>query len=275
MVPTEAGERMEGQVHPLPPMRSFLFALVALLPLGASAQIIRSTPARPAQLPQSTVEMRYRYLPAFGTPTTTSGRSGNRTMQGNQSGWNDDGLLGGTDPIYAIEFGERDDKPCYIKTFAIGPGVTDDDPSNIVRTDELDLCGSRGPTSQSLRRVGPASAPFGNVRPALRGLGICSNDRSGDNYRIKGVRTRTGQVRETGDGSVTTGALASFERPNCREWEPLRTCPAGEVVVSLRVHYQLDSAGAVAEITGIAPRCAAIEHEPLPQGGDTCGPGHC
>lgn len=243
-------------------MRFLVLALV-LFAADASAQILR--PATPIALPSSDddePEMVWRYRPSGGTALPVSGRTSSRVLSG--TAWN--GLNGG--PIYAIEMGERNDRPCYLKVFYTRQNA------QYRESEEFEVCAGSGPTSSSRRRIGAATPAPGTSRvPALRGLQVCSNDRNGSNYRVKGLRVRMGRSHETGSGSVSNDPSGNddFARSNCRDWEQLRMCPAGQVIVALDVHYSLG--GGQGAITGLAPRCGGPVEEEIES--SECGPGHC
>jgi len=175
-------------------------------------------------------------------------------------------------PLYAVEMGERDDVPCFIKVY-FWPI-----PEQGRESEVSDGC-YNGPTSRSLERVG---YPTSQVRPrsmkALRGLQVCSNDRNGDNYRVKGLRVFAARLTDvdTGDsGRVAVRANQSaddvFERNHCRKWEQRRICPSGQMMVDIEIHYGHEAGPSTPgdergqtylhtrrEITGLAPICAAM-----------------
>lgn len=159
--------------------------------------------------------MVWRYSPYGGTTAGLSGRSGNRSVLANEYR----GLKGGV--IYAIEMGERNDKPCYLKIFYSRQNA------EFRESKEFDVCGSSGPTARSTERIGAATPAQGTQIPALRSLRVCSNDRNGDNYRVKGLRLGRARVTESGEGSVQalSGNDHMFSRTNCNEWEQTRACP--------------------------------------------------
>lgn len=224
---------------------AFAFALALAAP-AASAQIMSAGPLRPATASppaDDAPQVVYRFQPSWGTPRGISGRSGSHVKEGRA-----DHRWSSTSPLFRIEMGEKSDKPCMIRMFwSWHTGHND--------SDVFESC-SGSATSRSKRRVGASSVPQGSPRAAIRGLQVCSNNRNGSQYRVKGLRVWMATVTETGDGVVTNGGREEFERANCRRWETRRMCPAGEVVVSLDVHYQQNANGPE-EITGLAPRCAA------------------
>lgn len=205
--------------------------------------------------------MVWRYRPSGGTSAGLSGRTGNRSVLGRAH----DGLGGG--PIYAIEMGERNDKPCYMKVFYSWQNA------QYRASKEFDVCGSAGPTSSSRERIGAATPAQGTRVPALRSLRVCSNDRNGANYRVKGLRLGRARVTESGEGSVQAlpGNDYLFSRSNCREWEQTRTCPANQVIIAIDVHYTLENGRGA--ISGLTPHCGAPSHEEMQS--DTCRPGGC
>ncbi|MEM1056340.1 MAG: hypothetical protein AAGI52_12515 [Bacteroidota bacterium] len=244
----------------------FLAALTFLLTADAWAQRPRPTGTlRPATLPvpqEDEPEMVWRYSPTYGEPTAVSGRPSSRVHEGEGFG----GLNGG--PIYAIEMGEKNDRPCYLRVFYTRQNA------EYRESEDWEVCAGSGPTTSSRRRIGAATPAQGTSRvPALIGLQVCSNDRSGTNYRVKGLRVRMGRSNEVGQGSVRAVPSGNdeFERTNCRDWEQLRMCPSGQVIVGLDVHYNLRNGQGA--ITGLAPRCAASSLEEVSN--PECGPGHC
>lgn len=231
--------------------------LVALLLLLAS-EAFAQTPARrtgslsPATLSPSSEPPTARFYhesPPEGTPTAVSGRTADSVDHVNDQG---------RTPIYAIEMGERSDVPCHIQIFH----WSGEDRNHLTKT--MNRCSSSA-TSSSLQRIGYADSQVAPNRSlkALRGLQVCSNNRSGANYRVKGLRVFAARLTEVDNGDSGTltvqansSADAAFERPNCRRWEQVRTCPSGQMMIDVDVHYRMD--GSRREITGLAPRCARV-----------------
>jgi len=206
-------------------------------------------PATPPAQADPPTQRNYHRSPPEGTPTAVSGRTAASVDNINDSG---------RFPIYAIEMGERGDVPCYVKIYY----WTGEDRER--RSVASGGC-TGNPTSRSLQRIGYRDSqvtPNGSLK-AVRGLQVCSNGRSGDRYRVKGLRLLAARLTEVDTGDSGTVAVranssadASFERPNCQEWEQVRTCPAGQMMTDIDVHYRMD--GSRREITGLAPRCATM-----------------
>ena len=108
--------------------------------------------------------------------------------------------------LQTVEFGERGDKPCYLKaTFLRASGS-----GTITRT--LDECGNRGPTSRSRVTIGTvssSSAPTG-----IYGIQACITD----NQRMKGLRLERKNILFASNGLASSGQEyreLEMKRTNC------------------------------------------------------------
>lgn len=252
LVPFASGGRicLCPTLRPSQVMRVSLFflALLALAPLGAFAQ----TP----QL--------------IGSPALASGWSG--------SGHDATEDLVAPGILQAIEMGERNDDPCFLRaTFARPVGTNQSEA--ITRT--LDLCGSNGPTSRSLKRVGSYSA-LNSGPSGIRALVACGNGNS-RNPKMKGIRLAVYDIQ--GEGSDTGSKFShglSFERPNseaCQYFSASSSRPQGQVscenedefITGLRIGINTKSNS----IASLRPFCRRVEipapPAPAAPGGVTAG----
>lgn len=184
----------------------------------------------------------YRPTGSFSTSSVSgSAASSLRVIQGRPN-----------EVLYGIEFGERSDEPCYVRTFWWRAQNGRD--AVQTRTQTWDACnGSAG----SLRYVGVAQSQIEGTSDALRGvesIRVCTNGRSGNNLKVKGAALRA-TTAPNGQQQHNT----SFDRSNCRDWAPSSrgTCASGRHATGLEVHH--NTVGGRASITGIALRCKAIQ----------------
>lgn len=102
---------------------------------------------------------------------------------------------------------------------------------------------------------------------ALKGIGICQRD---GNDKMKGISVR-GVTLRRGSNRMNTRPVQdaddawiedTFQRPNCNDWQPTRSCANGEVVVGTRLFYEYtNGARKKAQIKGLAPICTRLTTE--------------
>ena len=245
-------------------MRVFSLALALLLAApAASAQLTTGPPSAatpatqtPPPEPPSDARMTYRYRIQDNSVRPVSGRtSGDDGVHLGR--WYGGQVAGQPSVIeqyalYEIRIAERGDRPCDIDVFGTRGTYTGS------TVHEGFGSGCRG-TARSRRSVGAPARPRGSPRAVIRGLQVCSNDRGGDRYRIKGLRVWMANAIESGDGQVVDvpGAPRQFARSNCRKWEQQRMCPGRQVMIGVRAYYKAGS------LTGLAPVCGRLTHEPV------------
>ncbi|MEO0559040.1 MAG: hypothetical protein AAF170_12740 [Bacteroidota bacterium] len=195
-----------------------------------------------APSPPSSSSPGYRPVGSFSTSSVT-GSSGTslQVIEGRPN-----------EVLYGIEFGERSDEACYIKTFWWRARNGRD--AVQTRTQTWNDCNG---SASSLRYVGVAQSQIEGTSDPLRGvesIRVCTNNRSGNNLKVKGAALRATTV-PNGHQQHNT----SFERSNCRTWAATSrgTCPDGRHATGLEVHH--NTVGGRASITGIALRCKTVQ----------------
>ena len=146
---------------------------------------------------------------------------------------------GGGDDEFAISritFGERGDRPCYIRT----------DKASIVEDaygpeDEIDECGPNGPVDRSI-----TWAPWGvaSTDTFIRQVQVCNSSSNQHPFRLKGIKVWGRRVEPDGrivDLAGDSNVDGKGERANCDgNWRLPSSCPVGHVAVRLEVHWRAD-----------------------------------
>ncbi|WP_412062686.1 hypothetical protein [Rubrivirga sp. IMCC45206] len=165
--------------------------------------------------------------------TATSGHSGTSLPETRRPG-NGAVLLG----MYVQE---ESDVPCAFLFFWYRNNDADVRQGHF--STEASRCGAvawTDPSGRLLPGVEVASityipdAEIGDIR-AVNAVEACVNR---DDDRIKGIRLSGAHIDE--DGRVTSDSSLSgeeFERTNCHDWRPERTCPSGEVAVGVELDF--------------------------------------
>ena len=158
-----------------------------------------------------------------------------------------------------ISSGERTERPCHLAlSFATLDGghvpVGEMDGNG----EAFDRCGPDGmrPGSRETVETGLAPDTFAT------GLTVCA----GHNDRIEGVRLRFTEF-DFGPvlGNLITGRTFSdqFTRPACvGRWRANADCPAGQVIVGVRVYYSREGGPEPHSIIGLRPTCRALTVRP-------------
>lgn len=150
--------------------------------------------------------------------------------------------------LFKMEFGERGDSPCYMKSYW---RELDDHTGTSTVTHTFDRC------PRSARSIKTVEVPLPSTGYAgVTALRVCNNSRS--NNRLKGVTFEsTGAFLAGLDDSVTvTTGGDRFRRTNCsRQSTTVSRCGAGEMVTGLDLRRKGN------DIVGIALRCAAPQAE--------------
>ncbi len=73
-------------------------------------------------------------------------------------------------------------------------------------------------------------------RRAIDGIRVCTNNRSGPNHEMKGLRAFFSQVGRNPSARVA-GGMQEKTYVNCRTWHDVRRCPAGKVARGLVIHH--------------------------------------
>jgi hypothetical protein len=82
---------------------------------------------------------------------------------------------------------------------------------------------------------------------------VCTQKAAPDEQRVRGVRL-WGSVVDT-DGKIKPkGEPVSFEFPDCKKWQPKKSCPKGTVAVGLKAHH----ADAAKGLLGIELSCQSV-----------------
>ncbi|MEQ9570228.1 MAG: hypothetical protein RLN75_08580, partial [Longimicrobiales bacterium] len=143
--------------------------------------------------------------------------------------------------LKSIQFGERNDRPCYLQAV-----FTTFDGGFNSGSRTFDRCnGSRG----DLRTVEIATSAS-NLQWAS-GIQVCQRRQ---NDRLKGIRLSGSRVDAQGTHH-DPAIQAVQERPNCNQWAQQAFCTQGSVVTEVEVHYRT-TGNRPAEITGLAVTCA-------------------
>jgi hypothetical protein len=163
--------------------------------------------------------------------------------------------------IYALEFGERGDEPCYLKAYWADAS----DGRNRIRTRTTEFNGCDG-VALSRKYIGVQTSLIEGTSETPRGihsLRIRTNDRNGTNLKVKAAYVEHSTVpykhfRES-DG---------FARPNARaRTDEESRCPVRQgFLTGLEIHHNTVQAPFFASgrrpereaITGIAVRCATF-----------------
>ncbi len=165
--------------------------------------------------------------------------------------------------IYAIEWSERGDDPCYFKIFTARlagsqPGTQPGTSRYTyeLKSKELQLAGGCPRNESSLKRIQyqQPNAPgwtTNGLPNFVSGIKMCGNDeRSSNREKLKGIALSATQVATDGR-FVNVGGELREERPNCRKWYAKVSCPAGQAAYGLQV---LGSSSA----KGIQLECAPL-----------------
>ena len=175
------------------------------------------------------------------TDRSVSGFSGDRTR-----------VLGEAADRGAIErlkFGERSDRPCYVRV-----EKADIVSNSIVSPhDELDICGSKGPTNGSMDYVPLLTTTHDTF---VHGVSVC-NSKTKNNTRLKGVKVYRTRIEDDGSFSQISNP-STLDRPNCDgNWRTPATCPFGSVATKLVAHIRDEGKNEI--LTGLALRCKEVE----------------
>lgn len=182
-------------------------------------------------------------------------------------------LPGNNSVFFGAEIAERSDAPCHLKAYFWRKPTPQADFEFVI--EEYSYCGSRGPTTSSMKYVGIGDShavqtsywsqdgisPYlGGTLHAARGLQVCDNDRNQNNIRMKGLKFFGATVDRDNNRSVQRDAALtnSEERNHCREWRTAQTCTGNQVMVGLDIHYRADGSGDPYSITALAPKCAPL-----------------
>ena len=176
-------------------------------------------------------------------PRGRSGGSGQNTV---------DHMGRGDFVLYGMEFGERSDTPCYLRTYWWNARNGRDNVQT--RTETFNGCNG---TPRSVRYVGPNHSEIEGTSEDLRmvtGLAVCNNSRRGPGRKLKGATLET----HAATGTRMWRETPSFERPNCssNHWGEMVSCSPGQVVVGLEIHR--NTLAGRASITGLAPQCRQL-----------------
>lgn len=172
---------------------------------------------------------------------TVSGFEGKRTR--------DIGEAATLAAIERLRFGERSDRPCYVRVEKADIVAN----KTLSKHDELDICGGNGPTDRSLEFVPTLSSGHDTF---LRGVSVC-NSKTGNSTRLKGVKTYLTRVEDDGSFSMISNPN-TLDRPNCdKNWRTPAMCPTGSVATKLVVHIRPDGKNEV--ITGLSLKCKKVE----------------
>ncbi|MEM0961657.1 MAG: hypothetical protein AAGK21_03815 [Bacteroidota bacterium] len=174
--------------------------------------------------------------------------------------------------LYGLSFQENSDDPCTISGDFWSRPDGGADAVQATRGAGSGADGSGAPFNcrgrGSSDRAVEASYPDPNVRAAIHGIQVCTNNRNDNNIKLKGVRIFTSALNRDGDLDIARDPAHAdeFERPNCREpWGRVQRCPVGQVATGVRVYYRADQDRRDQSITGLALRCQALEMtRPLP-----------
>ncbi|MCB1034242.1 MAG: S8 family serine peptidase [Acidobacteria bacterium] len=157
--------------------------------------------------------------------------------------------VGQNDTTYAVErlqFGERGDRPCFLKVesgHVGGPG------SGPVQVDTLDLCGGSGPTNRSLQYVPLLTTSHDTF---VHGVQVCTS-RTRNANRLKGVRVFQTKIHPDGTLERLSG-FRELDRTNCNgDWHPSTLCPTGWLASEVVVHSETVNGNR--SFTGLGLRC--------------------
>lgn len=143
---------------------------------------------------------------------------------------------------------ERSDKPCFVSA-----GWEDVNRSSTNSAVSKDLCGSKGPSSNTMLATYANTGGNAN-RVFVTGAQVCMN--KGDD-RVKGIHLRGQRINDAG-ALVNFGPDAQDSRTNCHQdhWKRWVNCPTGQVATAAIIHY---SAGNTPRSwTGIELRCRRV-----------------
>lgn len=116
---------------------------------------------------------------------------------------------------------------------------------DLVRLDALKVC---EPTvGQVWNRADLGSGEF------LTGVAVCTG-KNKDDIAVHGIRL-TGAVLDPGGALKPAKASVKLEFPDCKKWQPERSCPKGSIATGIRAFFDDDQHGVV----GLGLRCHALE----------------
>jgi hypothetical protein len=160
------------------------------------------------------------------------------------------GDAGSTYALERLQFGEREDRGCYVK---VEQGHLQGPSHGERRLKTFDLCGSKGPTDSSLEYVPLLTTSHDTF---IYGVAACT---SGVNdTRLKGVKVYRAKITPTGDWErISTPAL--MDRPNCKTWHPAAMCEEGSLASELVINYRLENSKKEEyAFTGLNLRCRKL-----------------
>ena len=120
---------------------------------------------------------------------------------------------------YEITMWEHQNEPCRVK----------------VRTRHVNTYSGRSAEWKDCYGSASGSAAktisFTQEDTYINGVQVCHNNAG---TRIKGVKI-FGKKLNRNTGALSDAGSKKFERPNCKNWKPVRYCPAGKVADGIRV----------------------------------------
>lgn len=240
-------------------MLRLLLVLALFLPTVASAQFrARVQSQTPATAP-STLMSRVadvddlHHSGVITRGVSGSDLSGGIDLRAPDGGW-----------VYGIEMAESSDRPCHVSLM----WATIDNGQLSTAESEHSPCGettsSRKFTAVAVSQPS-AQVPNGHLG-AITGLKVCQRN---SNDRVKGVHIVGKWLDPVGASMQTSGTAwrwangpLFFDRPNCNDWEhDFEMCPAGKVVVGVRIEQAEPASSGANVIKGLAPICARIDVE--------------
>lgn len=154
--------------------------------------------------------------------------------------------------VVALLSRQRSDEPCYV---AVGTedlnDASDDD------TSEIDLCGSKGPTSDYISAEFLDRDAGGDYDHAfIQGVDLCMNA-AGD--KVKGMSAAALVLASDGTTLLaeTDANSPNAQRANCDHWVGFAWCPVGQVATQVTAYFDGQEPK---DLTGIKLFCRELTY---------------
>jgi hypothetical protein len=142
---------------------------------------------------------------------------------------------------YNLTFGEQSDEPVEIRVMDYGLAARP--PGGQYNTYAAQYLRLRSPNASSGEMI--------EVDGFIYKLQVCLNS---DRTKLKGARIWGRRIES--NGTLVASNSDTFERPNCRYWQPAVECGAGKLSSGVRAYY---SGSGQDGFHGMALRCSTVD----------------
>ncbi|MCU0657648.1 MAG: hypothetical protein MUF64_21015 [Polyangiaceae bacterium] len=163
--------------------------------------------------------------------------------------------------IYALEWSERNDDPCWFRSLGIwrnkDAGWNFSSPEHRVAS-----CTEHPASRKTIYLQDPKTATSSSR--FIRSVQVCTSEKKDSyNEKLKGIRVKSARFDPATNTFVSENAIEESYRNNCKNWEPEVTCPEGQAATAIYLQVGQVGKGTNA-YNGIALQCASPEPQPPP-----------